>query len=956
LTGGIVVRAKTIITRTVAILLLLLTVRPIVAQEPKLPELSPEEQKLADEATKLIGQGQQLYQRGRTAEAIVLVRQALEVRQKAFPASKYPDGHPELGSSYAWMALMLKEMGQMEKAVAYSQLALDMNRKLFPASKYPDGHPDLAVSLNQMGFMLHTMGQAEKALTFYRESLEMLRKLYPASKYPDGHPQLAVSINNLGFVLESMGQPEKALPYLRESLAMRRKLFPPSKYPDGHSELADSISGIGFVLISMGQLEKALPYYRQSLAMRQRLFPASKFPNGHPQLALSLNNMGFLLQAMGQPEKALPFLQQTLEMRRKLFPPSKYPDGHAQLALSLNNLSMALQKVGQVEEASVFGQQAVEMFQRVFPESKYPDGHPRLAVSLHNEAVVLQKLGQTAKALPLCQQSLEMQRRILKRELLTASEQAAFDKVAAQPLDRDAYLSVTRALATPAESCYTAVWPSRSMVTRLLEQRHANTRAAGTAAGANLDELRANRRRTEQLLQDPRVDRAYRDAELIKLADERDAIERKLVADIPAIKRWQELDVLGPADLTKALPSGAVFIDFIRYTRFEYAEKNEKQTPSYVAFVLAKDRPIQRIELGEATRIDNAIRQWRAAIEVQRDDSSTAAELTRRVWNPIANAVPAGSKMLYLAPDGDLARLPWAALPVGKDRVLLEDYAIAQVPHGTFLLEQLKFPRTFSGPESLLTLGGVEYGPGVWPALPGTAVETKAIAELAPGNVEALSKTDATAARLTERLPQARFAHFATHGEFQAEALAAERKRAAEALASGQLGDDSRKIAAKNPLGYVGLVLANGEIMSGLSIVDLPLENLQLVTLSACETGLGAYTGGEGVQGLQRAFHLAGCPNVVASLWMVNDAATAALMAKFYYGLWVTKKPPIEALREAQLTVYRRPDLIPDLTGERGAPKLRHAVAVRAGAPRASDRKTSDTKLWAAFVLSGAGR
>ena len=147
---------------------------------------------------------------------------------------------------------------------------------------------------------------------------------------------------------------------------------------------------------------------------------------------------------------------------------------------------------------------------------------------------------------------------------------------------------------------------------------------------------------------------------------------------------------------------------------------------------------------------------------------------------------------------------------------------------------------------------------------------------------------------------------------------------------------------------------------SKISIVDLPLSNLQLVTLSACETGLGEYTGGEGVQGLQRAFHLADCPNVVASLWKVNDAATAALMSKFYHELWINKKEPLAALREAQLTIYRCPDLIPALAGERGAPKLKEAIAVKVLAASQESAKPqaarADTKLWAAFVLSGLGK
>ena len=91
-----------------------------------------------------------------------------------------------------------------------------------------------------------------------------------------------------------------------------------------------------------------------------------------------------------------------------------------------------------------------------------------------------------------------------------------------------------------------------------------------------------------------------------------------------------------------------------------------------------------------------------------------------------------------------------------------------------------------------------------------------------------------------------------------------------------------------------------------------------------------------------------------ARLWKVHDAATAALMAKFYHELWVNKKPPIEALREAQLTIYRHPELIPDLAGERGAPKVKEALTTVPAKPQAAKR--ADTKLWAAFVLSGVGK
>jgi CHAT domain-containing protein len=125
--------------------------------------------------------------------------------------------------------------------------------------------------------------------------------------------------------------------------------------------------------------------------------------------------------------------------------------------------------------------------------------------------------------------------------------------------------------------------------------------------------------------------------------------------------------------------------------------------------------------------------------------------------------------------------------------------------------------------------------------------------------------------------------------------------------------------------------------------------------LSACETGLGDVAGGEGVFGLQKAFHLAGCQAVVASLWKVDDDATAALMGLFYRHLWADKLPPREALRRAQLTLYRHPDLIGALARQRGADFTETDLPTVAASPPAAG-PTAVTSQWAAFVLSGAGQ
>jgi CHAT domain-containing protein len=107
------------------------------------------------------------------------------------------------------------------------------------------------------------------------------------------------------------------------------------------------------------------------------------------------------------------------------------------------------------------------------------------------------------------------------------------------------------------------------------------------------------------------------------------------------------------------------------------------------------------------------------------------------------------------------------------------------------------------------------------------------------------------------------------------------------------------------------------------------------------------------VFGLQRAFHLGGCRNVLASLWKVDDDATAALMAVFYHELWQEGRPPLEALRRAQLALYRHPRDVPALARGRGPDFDRTVRRVAQPPPRPGARAA--VKDWAAFVLSGPG-
>ena len=155
------------------------------------------------------------------------------------------------------------------------------------------------------------------------------------------------------------------------------------------------------------------------------------------------------------------------------------------------------------------------------------------------------------------------------------------------------------------------------------------------------------------------------------------------------------------------------------------------------------------------------------------------------------------------------------------------------------------------------------------------------------------------------------------------------------------------------------LAAANAEslddgIMTADEIMYMQLENVDLAVLSACETGLGATAGGEGILGLQRAFQVAGARTTVTSLWKVDDAATQALMVEFYRNLLERKLSRLESLRQAQLWLLNHPEGVTGRDLTRGTVRELKPIDPAATNPPVPNR--SLPAYWAAFQLSGDPR
>lgn len=274
-----------------------------------------------------------------------------------------------------------------------------------------------------------------------------------------------------------------------------------------------------------------------------------------------------------------------------------------------------------------------------------------------------------------------------------------------------------------------------------------------------------------------------------------------------------------------------------------------------------------------ATKINSSgmeerIRHFREQIE-QRDEDvvKQAQALYDLLLRPLENDL--GSRDLLIIPHGMLHYVPFDALHDGKD-YLVQRSAMRYLPSAS-VLKYLKPPRTKS-PDTILVFGNPDLGDQQY-NLPNAETEAQMIAAMLPGS-ELLVRGKASESAFKQFAPSFHYLHIASHGEFNAESAL-----------------ESRLLLSKS-------ATDDGSLTAG-ELYNINLD-ADLVTLSACETGLGKLLNGDELVGLTRGFLYAGSSNVVASLWQVDDLATSELMKRFYTNI-KNSMPKRDALRQAQL-------------------------------------------------------
>lgn len=842
---------------------------------------------------------------GRIAEARSTLEAVLAAKERRLGAT-----HLELASTLNNLAVVASASADTAAAESYYRRALAIRE----ASLDP-GHNAIRESAGNLGALLVRLGRLSEAEVLLTRALDIAR----AARGPD-HPDVASALAGLGSLRSAAGDLVGARALMEQGVATRERALGPT-----HIDLAVPLNNLAAVVHQMGDRHAARSLLERVLTLQvERLGP------DHPSVSGTQQSLALLYLQEGDVDRA----EADLERAYAALAAALGPD-HPSVSVVLGNQYLAARTRGDLDHADVLARRALEA------ASSTGDRSPSTVMPRVHLAEVARAKGDLAAARALLDDALEIEEAAVGpthpqlcaiwREWMKVERASGDLEAARRAADRAlsirsahlgdvATLSEREAIAwlatwrgdlhrwlrlhdrpEDADHAWAAVLAWKGVASRTLGGAIAAARSGGEATAALADELDQTRRRIGALAL-ASDDDPTRGATLLRLAAERDRLERAL-ADTP-----RAVPPLPTPDAVQAwLPPGTTLIDVVRLSE-------DEDPATYIVFVVDHDRVV-RVDLGAADPIDQAIEDWRARLQTGNDTraDATGARVFSSLWAPIAPHL-AGATDVVVIPDGRVAAAPLAALPLPSGRFLVEDLTL------TFQDRAPSRPPVPARFERGFAAGAIDYGEAsgaladratacvadrAFGELPATADEIAALARrwrrIGAEPLEILSGDRATEADVSTAMEGVDLVHVATHGYFA--------EGACRSMLEG--GAEGRGL---HPMVLSGLALAGAArqpdplatsdgVLTAEEVTALNLAGVDLVVLSACETGLGV-DGADGVLGLGRAFSAAGAGALVTTLWSVDDAATAALMDQFYEGLFRRGgTDPADALRDAQLVL-----------------------------------------------------
>ncbi len=785
---------------------------------------------------------------------------------------------------------------------------------------------------NIIGEVHLNKGRNDLALEFFQKALISLRQVLG-----EKHPETALAYNNLGLVYWNTGNSELALDYHRKALAIRKDL-----YGEQSAEVAASYNDIG---LSYGLGTEAETYYLKALEIYEK-----RYSENHPKIAVAYNNLAILEKNSQKYPKSLQYFDKALKIWQTV-----HDTQHPNEAFVYTNIGEVYKNLLNYDLAHDYQQKALKIYQQYYGKK-----HPEIANTHNLIANIYHAQGDYKNALDHCQKALIANvpnfdnadpltnpdiTQYYKADLLLVSLLHKAEIWEARHYNKTLRFK-------DLEEALKILDLSDKLIDHIRQLR--NNKNDKIALGALAAEVYENGIRVALALADyaiqkrPFQEKAFYFAEKSKSAVLLEAIsdtQAKRFANIPNqlleqekqikadIAYWEQLLADKPDPVKETEYRNQLLQNNEKYARFArnlerlypeyYNLKFNTQTPTVkdiqqrldnqtvlINYFFGKDR-LYIFQLGQKTfethdipkkpDLDKQLSTLRNAVfySVENTYTATAFTLYQQLF---PKKLPFSVKKLVIIPDGRLGTIPFEALLTQKVPnnaknfkdfpYLIKRFEMAYTYAATLFYQNTKKGQNDLA-EQIFLCAPVSFkseNPNEvalrhsLASLPNTETEVQKIEQLfVTQGFKAeifLRKKAQESALKTEQFKKSKYIHFATHGVVNE--------------TSPELSQIFLAATAEQK--------EDGNLYSG-EIYNLAI-NADLVTLSACQTGLGKITKGEGIIGLTRALLYAGSRNVVVSLWKVADESTAILMIDFYKVLLEKHRGNFSAsLRQAKINM-----------------------------------------------------
>ncbi len=869
------------------------------------------------EVAKSFGNLGNVYRRnGDYDRAIEFYQKALKILSKALGGE-----HIDVAVSFENLGLVYLEKGDYDRAGELFQKTLKIKIKQLGTE-----HPRIARTFENIGLVCESKGDYDRAIEFYQMALKIRLKAFGL-----GHPAVAKSFGNLGLVYYSKGDYDQADEFLQKALEIQLATLGTE-----HQEVAASFSNLGLICAQKGDFNKAYKYQQKALEIRLKTLDSR-----HPDVAVSYCNVGDVFLGNGDYGQANEYHQRGLEIRLKAFG-LEHPD----VAAVFNSLGATYKYLGDFDKAEFYIQKALHALRYTGPNSF-----------------------QQIKSIPVLLETLTAKGSFYKsyytairdQKHLHTAHQSFFEALVAINYQRETLENPSSKSTLSKQSA--GVYEGGIATNYLLHQ--------GTDSLQYLHEAFQYAEQSKALS----LYESMKNTDALHLAGIPDSLLQKeydLRVDIAFYeKRRQEFYSEGKeeTDSTVLSVSSKLFdqhrsyealidtfeIRYPDYYRLKYDFRTE-DVPSVQRDLLQPDQALLEYYVGDRSvfiflvkkddyrvfevkkdfPLEDWVLQLRHGIYGYRMDSIrydpqtalAAKEYTEAAWllydkllAPVDSLLPL---RVVIVPDGVLGYVPFEALlrekPALPHRFHTHAYFCLQHDlsycySATLLREMVQKQHKKEPKDSLVAfapfyqdsyrhledlLRNVILNTSAPDAnsvseanrkdlkpLPKSGEEVFAVSKIWGGSY--LINADATELKFNQMAADYRILHLATHGQ-----------------ADSRAGDYSYLAFAQVPDSI------ENEQLYVREIYNLSL-NADLVTLSACETGIGELQRGEGIISLARAFSYAGAKSIVTTLWTVEDEKTKDLMIAFYLNLkkGMTKDAALAQARRNFLKGQKGPNASP---------------------------------------------